>query len=259
MKNTDKNISIYDKLLIFVKKAGLELKNMVFPPEVTCDMCKRELVAKTRYPLCSHCIVEMPFVNGQQCVVCGTPITGEGDYCDRCKSTKMWFEWNRSPLVYDGLAKKMVLDFKYQNKRYLSHTLGKMMVDKFLEENANIDLICYVPMTKKEKKQRGFNQSLLMAKDISSRLKIPYADILCKDRETKVQKKLNAKERAENLKNAFSVQNNILCVDKNILLIDDVFTTGSTSNECSKMLIKAKAKKVYVLTSAVTKQIMFME
>ncbi len=120
-----------------------------------------------------------------------------------------------------------------------------------INEFKNIDYISYVPMHKSKPKLRGFNQNFLLAKGLSKKLNIPLGkNILLKIKDTKSQSSLNKRDRLLNLKDAFEVSNKAEIKSKNILLIDDIFTTGSTVSECARCLKTAGANKVYVLTVA---------
>ena len=220
--------------------------------DCTCDVCGEELVADTRYRLCSDCIAKLPFANGHRCLCCGVPLADESDYCNRCQYERGAFVKNRSPLVYEGETRKIIYSLKFGKKKYLAQTLGALMADEFLKDNMEADIIVYVPMTEAEEKKRGFNQSELLAEEVGRRLNIAVLPALVKIKETKAQKELGGKERAQNLEGAF------VCVfeqvnNRKILLIDDIFTTGATANECAKVLLKAKAREVNVLTAAVAK------
>ena len=104
---------------------------------------------------------------------------------------------------------------------------------------------------KKRYKERGYNQSLLIAREIAKNENVKLRNnVISKVKNNNTQSKLNKEERAENVKNVYKITNNKEIIDKNILLIDDIFTTGATLNECSKMLKQASAKKVDVLTIA---------
>lgn len=233
-------------------RVGRRFLNLLYPDDITCDLCGEELRADLRYRLCAECMDKLPMID-RGCLICGAPINGESDYCDRCKTGEAAYTVNRSPLEYAGEARNMIYSLKFGNKRYLAHTLAALMADKYLDCGMHGEIIVFVPMTEAEEKARGFNQSELLATDISDRLNIPMLPALKKVRTTDQQKKLGKKEREENLKGAF------VCVfpqveGRKILLIDDVFTTGATANECSKALIKAGAREVNVLTAAVTRQ-----
>lgn len=225
----------------------------VFPEDVTCDICGAELVADTRYRLCSSCIEKLNPIRGKVCLDCGIPMANEADYCIRCQSENFKFVCNRSPLVYDGEAKLLVHKMKFGGKKYIAHTLGAMMSDAFISDKMKGEIIVFVPMTKDEEEKRGFNQSELLALDVGERLNIPVLPALEKIRSTSEQKQLGGKDRAKNLEGAFLLKYPQV-KDRIILLIDDVFTTGATANECAKVLLKGKAKEVYVLTAAVTKR-----
>ncbi len=223
----------------------------VFPQNETCDVCLEELPFKTRLNLCSSCLEKLPFNDKKVCLCCGAPVENEADYCLRCMDTKRAFDKCRSVFVYDGLAKKVLLSFKYGEKKYLKNLLAKLMTDKYLSERFEADVVTFVPMTKKEQRKRGYNQSELLAREIANSLSLECRPSLEKVKESPEQKSLSAKERAENLKGVFSCSDAAL-KGKRVLLIDDVFTTGATANECSGVLLKAGASNVLVLTACVT-------
>ena len=244
--------AIKTKIVDFFKRGIKAFDKALYPMDCTCDVCGEELVADTRYRLCSDCIAKLPFANGHRCLCCGVPLADESDYCNRCQYERGAFVKNRSPLVYEGETRKIIYSLKFGKKKYLAQTLGALMADEFLKDNMEADIIVYVPMTEAEEKKRGFNQSELLAEEVGKRLNIAVLPALVKIKETKAQKELGGKERAQNLEGAFA------CVfeqvnNRKILLIDDIFTTGATANECAKVLLKAKAREVNVLTAAVAK------
>lgn len=241
------------KFVDVVEKIKETLKNAVFPEDVTCDICGNELVADTRYHLCGECIEKLSPIKGKICLDCGVPMANEADYCLRCQTSDFKFVMNRAPLVYDGEARRLVYKFKFGGKQYISHTLGAMMSDTFIRNGMKGEIVVFVPMTEDEERKRGFNQSELLALDIGKRLNLPVLPALAKVRSTSEQKELGGKERAKNIEGVFALKQPEV-KDRIILLVDDVFTTGATANECAKVLLKGKAKAVYVLTAAVTKQ-----
>ncbi len=253
MSAKKKIASFSDKASELVKRMAAFAKGALFPLNVTCDVCGAELTADTRYRICGACAEELPFVGEHICLVCGTDIANEADYCERCKKTESVFKINRSPLIYKDGAKKLILSLKYAKKTYLVDTLASMMADTYLNNDMQAEIITFVPMSESEKKARGFNQAELLALKIGEKLKLPVLPALHKIKDTSAQKELKAKERAENLKGAFA------CVfkevkDRRMLLVDDVFTTGATANECASTLLKAHCRDVSVLTAAVTEQ-----
>jgi len=135
---------------------------------------------------------------------------------------------------------------KFSGLRRLANPLAKLLLNIEMPE---CDGIIPVPLSKNALRERGFNQSLLMAKVISKNLRIPlYMDLLLKIKDTLPQVGLNAKERKKNLRGAFKARRKINSL--RLLLLDDVMTTGATARECSKTLIKAGAKEVIVITLA---------
>ena len=241
-----------EKIKAFFKNVLKAFDDALYPLDCTCDVCGEELVEKTRYRLCSDCIENLPFAKGHICLNCGMPLDDESDYCNRCQNQKSAFVKNRSPLVYDGEVKKLIYKFKFSRKKYIAQTLGALMADKYLESGMDSEIIVYVPMTDAEVKKRGFNQAELLAYEVGGRLDIPVLGALVKIKDTSQQKELKGKDRAVNLEGAFA------CLfeqvkGRKILLVDDIFTTGATANECANTLLKAKAREVCVLTAAVTK------
>lgn len=234
-------------------RAAAAVRDALYPPDITCDICGEELTAQTRYRLCARCTELLPRVGEHICLVCGTPIVDESDYCIRCQYEESAFAKNRSPLVYDGNARELIHMFKFGGKKYIAQTLGAMMADEFVLRNMSADIATFVPMTHSEEKNRGYNQSELLAREVADRLKLPLLPALVKTKDTASQKKLTGKERAQNLKNAFTCTFNQI-KGRKILLIDDVFTTGATANACAEALLKADAREVSVLTAAVTKR-----
>jgi competence protein ComFC len=173
------------------------------------------------------------------------------DYCQDCKEYKPHYAAARSVLVYEGNAQKLIRDYKYGAKKYLSEPLGQLMSDYFSNLNWKTDLIVPAPMSRERLKERGFNQSLLLAQAVAKNHNIPLKDdILIKIKNTPYQARLTRKERFEQVKGAFVAQENADLKNKKILLIDDVMTTGATCDELSRILLKHKAREVYVLVLA---------
>lgn len=224
----------------------------LYPENITCINCGTELVSDTRYSFCSKCLNELPILSNNICLICGTEINNEAMYCINCMNYDHFYEKNRSLLKYEGLAVSLIKRFKFGNKRYIAEEFGKMLADEYLKAEYCCDLIIPVPMSISEYKERGFNQSALLAKEVAKRLNVAYSENLIKVRDTSTQKHLKGIERRKNLKSVFSVCDKAELKGKTILLIDDVFTTGATINECSRTLKKATARAVYSLTVCVT-------
>lgn len=148
--------------------------------------------------------------------------------------------------LYEGALAEAINQLKFHGVKRLSKHLGRLLLSLDLPA---MDGIVPVPLNIKRLRERGFNQSLLIARVISKKIRVPLLmDILLKKKETPPQIGLSAKERLLNLKKAFEVKGDVN--DLRFLLVDDVMTTGATVTECSKMLMKAGAKEVIVLTLA---------
>ena len=146
---------------------------------------------------------------------------------------------------YKDLLRTLVMDFKYNNKRYLQKSLSQLLYTGYKESGFMADEIVPVPLFSKKEKKRGYNQSLLLAKGLSALCGIPCEERLTRLRDTRSQTELSGEKRLSNVKGAFSSEE---VSGKHILLIDDVITTGATAGECAKELKRAKAARVSVLT-----------
>jgi ComF family protein len=148
--------------------------------------------------------------------------------------------------LYEGVLAEAIHQFKFHGVRRLFKPLGKLLLHLDIPHT---DGIVPVPLSKKGLIQRGFNQSLLLSRVIAKQSEVPlFVDSLFKIKETPPQIGLSARERLMNLRNAFEVHGNLK--DLRLLLVDDVITTGATVRECSRMLMKAGAKEVIVLSLA---------
>lgn len=225
------------------RNAVYELIQTLYPDDIKCIVCGRE-IHPNRYGLCADCKLE---INENYCLRCGRHKIGVGDYCDECSDFALYFDEARSAVNYVGHAKELVRRLKYGAARYLANVMSRYMLDVLLLTDWDIDCFTFVPTHKKRLKKRGYNQAELLARDLAESTNAPCIGLLEKVRETVNQAKLDRAARMENLDGAFAVT----CKPpRNVVLIDDVLTTGSTANECCKTLKKAGAVVVNVLTFA---------
>jgi ComF family protein len=174
-----------------------------------------------------------------------------GSYCLSCKDTQRDYEFARAPFIYEGKIKTLIYKLKYSSGKYLAPYISYLLLDEYVKQGWNVDLIVPVPLFKKRERRRGFNQAEIISQKFKEVFNIEISkDNLIRIINTPTQTKLTRKERKSNLKGAFKVLNKTEFKGKNILLVDDVFTTGATTDECSKVLIKAGVKNIYVLTLA---------
>jgi len=220
-----------------------------------CISCDVPLSICNRYIFCEECGKDLPLITGKTCRVCGKPINENADdVCIRCKSRKNYFISNVARYTYKGCVKNAIQNMKFRNQDYVAYELGKQLCKTVSEKYGDIDFdfVTYVPMTKLSEILRTFHQTFEFAYAISKYLKIPICDnVLRKLATVKTQSGLSKKDRVENVKNGFYVAKPNKVIDKTILLIDDVMTTGSTLNECAKILKKAGAVAVYTATIAI--------
>ena len=154
---------------------------------------------------------------------------------------------------YQGLIRKIILDYKFNEKAYLYRTIISILLKnkKIFEFLKSYDTIIAVPISKQRKKERGYNQSLLIAKEISKISKIPIQNkCLYKIKNNSKQSTLSKDEREKNVQGVYELKNSKLIRNKSILIIDDIYTTGSTIKECYKILKQENIKKIGVLTIA---------
>lgn len=164
------------------------------------------------------------------------------------------YDYQIKILKYENIIRKKIIDYKFNEKSYLYKTFGKIILNnkKIYSFLKKYDIILCVPMYKEKKKQRGYNQAELITKELAKKLHIDISlDNLVKMKDTKKQSTLTKTERMQNLKGVFEVKNKGILKNKNVILFDDIFTTGSTVNECCNVLKKAGAKGIAVLTLAV--------
>lgn len=231
----------------------LFLKFIDFILPKRCLLCGKTIVSNDC--LCTECFKKINFITAPYCLHCGKPLISEnidGLYCTQCLSKKDPFRLCRSAIIYDDDSKKLLLDFKFadhiENKKLLTHWLYMAGKDIF---NEGVDIIIPVPLHYSRLIKRKYNQSAILAKELSNLTHIA-ADFksLKKKKYTLPQVQCSGKQRQKNVRNAFIVANPDKIKNKRIVLIDDVYTTGATMRECAKILKKAGAKSIDVLTVA---------
>ncbi len=173
---------------------------------------------------------------------------------DYRKDQTKYFDFHAYLFSYEAPIREKILQYKFEEQGYLVNLFSEFLVknEKICGFLKNYDIITSVPMTKKKVKQRGYNQSQLLASKMVNKIPdlILEKQILVKYKENKTQSSLNKLQRLENVKNVYKVQNTAKIKEKKVLLFDDIYTTGATVNECAKVLKQAGAKEVGILTIA---------
>lgn len=241
------------KVINFLKGIGETIEDALFV-DYSCIVCGAEIDSNSKTRLCEDCINKFPFLDTKNiCAKCGAPLNSITNFCDDCKLTKFDFDEARASFEYTNDAKRLVLAIKYANAKYLAKYFAKYMYETFLNWGVVVDLIIPVPLSEKRQKSRGYNQSELLAEEFSnfSGIEVCSEKVVRID-SGKTQQHSTRKERFDNMKGVFKLNDKTSLEGKNILIIDDVYTTGATVNELSKTLRKLKPDKIYVLTAGKT-------
>ena len=232
---------------------GLKLLNFLLPPRCIC--CGK--ILQEHNGLCADCFSKIHFISKPLCQRCGYPFhrvskseTGKL-YCGSClKKKRFLFSMQRSAFIYDDFSKKLIIDFKFRDKTFSASVLANILYTAGSDIWAeNPDLLIPVPIHPLRLLKRRYNQCSLLTKYLSAKCQIPVDyNSLIRRKNTIPQVELSGTARRQNLKTAFMVKYPQNIKDKKIVLIDDVSTTGSTLNECAKVLRYAGASAIYSLT-----------
>mgnify|MGYP001118013881 CR=1 FL=1 len=239
-------------------KLAQDLVKGVFPPRCAgCGEWEEKL-------FCANCQQQLQFIHNPLCKVCGKPFDtlALADLCSECRVSRYnkppEFSALRSCFGFAGPVREAIHRYKYQGQRSLADLLGQELTDFWSSDchdtlqTPHCDLITPVPLHWWRAYRRGYNQSELLANQLSFNIGVPAKVLLRRVKPTRPQVELNRDQRAANVKNAFHVDEAMMSVvkGKTILLIDDVCTTGATLRECAKALLKGEASAVYALTVA---------
>ncbi len=252
----------------------------VFPSNIYCMICGA-LIDKSRpYSLCDECVGKLHWINEsiqedgsvqRTCAKCGKalPASYRGARCYDCMSTEHFFERGFSCLTYGLHERELMMDLKYNGKSYIATKMGEAMFDRMAAEIVagalSVDVVVPVPVSEERLRKRGYNQAGIMAKAFVRTWADTYGEdeacapapkcctnALRRIKNTQMLRSLNPAERVMAMQGAFeSTSAGRLAIQgKNVLLIDDIYTTGATADACSRTLLESGANKVYLLTLA---------
>jgi len=227
---------------------------LVFPS--FCRLCSRPLGRAGEKVICRECLGGLAVRRGAVCLCCGRFFEGAGEdhLCGRCLDRLPPYAVHRSCGRYGGVLKDLILLFKYGRTAVLSRPLARFAAAALEAEDrlwCGADFLVPVPLHPKRKRDRGFNQAQLLARDLAGIRKMRMLDnCLVKVRNVPPQASLEADSRGANVRGAYAVKRGARVEGKVLVLVDDVFTTGSTLNECGLVLGKAGAREVRALTLA---------
>ncbi|MDD4688751.1 MAG: ComF family protein [Eubacteriales bacterium] len=228
--------------------------NLLFPPH--CIFCDEILDFRCDSNVCPTCLNKITRIDDTRCQLCFRKTFGNFgmETCSSCKNNKPHFSGLVSVYEYEKGVRDCILRLKFHHRFDHSQAMGDIMAD-ILPKESSFDYIIAVPISRQRLFERGYNQSLLLAKSISKRTGIPiHKNLLVKTKNNKPQSSVERKDRALNVKGVYKVKDNHIIKGKSILLVDDVSTTRSTINECARMLMKAGAYRVDCVTFAVAKE-----
>ena len=232
------------------------LADLIWPRVCAIESCNRTSDRDGRH-VCSHCLATLPFhEGGGSCRICGGLVTAEARHdfvCEVCQTEPPAYEFARSAVLYGDPADQLIQDFKFRKATWLCDDLVDLLegaVRAKLDFSA-IDVVVPVPLHPSRERQRGYNQSALLAVALAKRLN-RRADCrtLRRVRDTEHQARLSGDARKNNLNDAFSVAKPEWIRGRTILLVDDVMTTGATLSHCASPLLKAGASRVWCATIA---------
>jgi ComF family protein len=229
------------------------LLDLVYPR--SCAGCGGKIKEEAGH-ICWDCFAEMRVIDEPFCTICGDPIHGKVEHkyaCGWCLDHRPHFDLARSVVMYRGVAQAAIQALKYANMTCLTTDLVSLLSagvrSNYLTER--LDAVTFVPLYGRRERERTYNQAKLLAKGVADEFGLPLLPkSLRRIKPTPTQTNLSATERRKNVNGAFAAEDGKWLKGRNLLLVDDVMTTGATVDEVSRVLKKAGAAKVFVITVA---------
>jgi ComF family protein len=227
-----------------------------FPP--ACPVCGSPLAVKNkkRQMLCAACIPQLEYVSEPVCMRCGKQLTkDEQEFCLDCRTARHFYTRGTAVFAYTDGIRQSIYNFKYHGKQEYAAFYGLEAAKKCgrLVNSWGIDAVIPVPLHAKKKRKRGYNQAELIADEFAGQLNLSVdSEILIRSENTTPMKMLNNTERRKNVEKAFKINTNVVEYRK-VLIVDDIYTTGATIDECAKVLLEHGAEEVYFLCLCIGK------
>ena len=237
-----------------VKRIGQELLELIFPP--VCVLCERP----GRAAICASCRERFEFIEPPYCQRCGKPLpksAAKDMVCGQCRHQAPSFDTARAVGLHTATLREAVLRFKFSRRQRLAEPLAELLAERILAERSGRDglpwggLTGVVPVVLHPRRRgwRGFDQAMLLARQVSALIEVPCLEqVLVREKDTQPQIGLSPVQRRQNVRGAFAVADPEFVAGEVLLLIDDVYTTGSTLNASARALRRAGAQEVYALT-----------
>lgn len=238
--------TIKEKLVGWLELAG----TLLYPTR--CPVCDG-LLGTGRQRMCPVCRQRVHYLSGPLCFQCGKKLSDcEAEYCGDCRRGRHLFTAGRALYEYEDIASALYR-FKYGGRREYAGFFAQELVQQLGDYIRSLapDGLVPVPMYRGKQRRRGYNQAELLARKLGRELGIPvYSDLVVRNRDTKPLKELNSEERVNNLKKAFNLGENGVKL-KTIILVDDIFTTGSTIDQVSAVLLAGGCQRIYYIALAI--------
>lgn len=206
-----------------------------------------------RPDICKLCNKKISYITQPICFKCGKQLDcDEREFCADCTKKEHFFTRGVAGFAYSDALKDSMYAFKYNNRREYAQFYAKTVVKEFgnIIDTWKAEALIPVPMYKAKQDKRGYNQAFELSKALSKYTSLPTEDVLVRVKNTTPQKELDEKERINNIKNAFQIRKNGLKYSK-IVLVDDIYTTGATIDECARELLQAGVSQIYFITACI--------
>lgn len=224
------------------------LVQLLYP--LRCPVCD-EIVAPSGEKICLECLKKLRLLTPPWCMKCGKKLAAEGELCMDCQKREHRFERGRALYEY-GSAAQAIYRFKYGGRREYADFFGEQAAEYLGDfiRDVRPDALIPIPLHRRRRNERGYNQALLLAERIGAYLDVPVrGDILARGKNTSPLKYQNYEERQNNLKKAFNIRRNDVIL-KRVILIDDIYTTGSTMDEAADTLKAGGVEDVFFIALA---------
>lgn len=257
-----------NKVRELIGKIAASAAEAVFPADIYCICCGSIIDSTRTYSLCDSCIEKFQWIGLDTCRKCGKPLGKDDphDLCHDCRTVRHHFDRGYTCCLYDLYARAVIMDLKYRDKSYLGRIVGDILADRMQAAGGQIseggqtlkdryDIVIPVPVSPRRMEQRGYNQAALIAARFSEKSGIPMDDrVIVREDRKMAMKDLDAMQRRLNVRDAFLLtEHGKEMLDgsgKRIVVVDDIYTTGATVDECARVLKSSGASKVDVLSFA---------
>lgn len=236
-------LTLTNKLFLQITSLFWISMDWLYPPR--CCNCDRR-----GFVLCDECFTKVERLNGKLCYKCGYPIYSRSHFCEDCRLETPLYTQMRSWTSHTGAAQKAIHELKYKRNLAMGKILAQPLTEIVKKSGWQIDLVVPIPLSRSRLRTRGYNQAALISRHLAASLNIQHSSNTVKRiRNTSTQIDMDVNKRFTNLLDAFYA-NPATLKKRNILVIDDVITTGATMQNCTKALLKAGAENIYCLSVA---------